>query len=489
MNDTFLVGVDLALSSVRVTAYDENGDVALSGRADVDEPSAEGWEAALREAAVYLPNERTVVSTVGTSGTVVPVDARGDAVFDPQWYYETAPEQEARLTDLDLAGELSARGVSLSASSPLAKILRLREEHPDRFDDVEWILSPATWLLYRLAVPEGERWTDLETDWTNALKFGADVTTRPPEWFEPLFDAVDVAVDLFPAIRAPGTFVGHAESRLAEEVGLAGAELYQGLTDGNASVLASGCLQPGDCSIVSASTSVVKYVSEEIEPHEALYYHRHPIEGYLPGAAFDSGVILRWFCERILDIDRDEGLELARGVDAGEEPRLFLQGNRSPFFDPEMGTTMFDLWPGEDRSTDEARGRLVRGIVSSIALSEYTYLPLLEEHFGRDIEEVRLVSGGEAGRDDPFSWWNTLRTSVWDREVLQMEPRATVGPLIPAALTASVYDDVDEASDRLLRVNGEVPVDDRLREEYRGRKEEFADDWSRVNDLYGRLDR
>lgn len=488
MNETFLVGVDLALSSVRVTAYDSGGDVALSGSAEITEPSVAGWEKALREAAVYLPQSRTIVSTVGTSGTVVAVDEHGNAVFEPKWYYETAPEQLEQLVIHELTDELAARGLSLSAASPLAKILELRERAPDRFDDVEWILSPATWLLYRLSIPDGDRWTDLETDWTNALKFGADITTPTPEWFEPLFDAVNVPLDLFPTIRAPGDTVGHAESTLAEEVGLADAELYHGLTDGNASVLASGCLHPGDCSIVSGSTSVIKYVSERIKPHEALYYHRHPIEGYLPGAAFDSGVVLRWFCEQVLDIDRERGLELARRVETGEEPRVYLQGNRSPFFDSRMGTTMVDLWPDDGRSVEETRGRLVRGIVSGIPLSEYTYFPLLEDLFGREINRIHLVSGGKAESDDPFSWWNTLRASIWDREVLKMEPRATVGPLIPAALTASVYTDVDEASDRLLRINGRVPHDSELREKYAPLKDQFACDWKRVNEMYEALE-
>ncbi|WP_129115422.1 hypothetical protein [Halegenticoccus tardaugens] len=274
---------------------------------------------------------------------MVAVDDRGESVFEPQWYYETAPDQAERLLDLDVADELSAKGVPLSAASPLAKILALRERHPGRFDEIKWILGPATWLLYRLRYPGGERWTDLETDWTNALKFGADVTGTTPGWFEPFFDAVDVSTDLFPTIRPPGTSIERAENETAADVGLADAELYQGLTDGNASVLAAGCLQPGDCSIVCGSTSVVKYVSDRVNPHEALYYHRHPIEGYLPGAAFDTGVVLRWFCTHVLGVSEARGLELARSIDAGDEPRAYLQGNRSLFFDPEMGTAVFDL--------------------------------------------------------------------------------------------------------------------------------------------------
>jgi xylulokinase len=489
MSDVHLVGIDLALSSVRVTAYDRYGDIVLSGTADVDEQTVSGWERALREAAVYLPESRTVVSTVGTSGTVVAVDEYGSPMFDPRWYYETEPKQAAQLGDLNIAKELSSKGYSLSATSPLAKILALRERSPNRFEDVEWILSPATWLLYRLRYPKGDRWRNLQTDWTNALKFGADITLNAPQWFESLFEAVGVSSDLFPSIQQPGTAAGHAESGLATDIGLADAELYQGLTDGNASVLASGCLYPGDCSIVCGSTSVVKYVSEEIEPHDALYYHRHPIEGYLPGAAFDTGVVLRAFCEQVLDISQEEGLKLARRVEPGDEPRIYLQGDRSPFFDPRVGTSLFDFWPEDGRSVDETRGQLVRGIATSIALSEYTYFPLLEEHFQNTVDRVHLVSGGESSGTDPFSWWNTLRASIWNREVLKMEPRTTVGPLIPAGIAAGIYESVDEASDRLLRVNGEVAADDRLRAEYESSKRRFADEWQAVAGLHDMIER
>lgn len=487
MSDVYLVGINLALSEVRVTAYNRGGDVVLSGRGEIREQSLAGWRRALHEAAVYLPKQRTIASTVGTSGTVITVDEQGEQVFEPQWYYETAPEQGERLRELDVADELAAKGISLSATSPLAKILALRERDPSRFNEVEWILSPATWLLYDLHYPDGSHWTNVETDWNNALKFGADITQESPTWFEPLFEAVNVSIDLFPTIRPPGSVVGHAESDIAADVGLANVELYQGLTDGNASVLAAGCLHPGDCSIVCGSTSVVKYVSEDIDPHEALYYHRHPIEGYLPGAAFDTGVVLQWFCSNVLDISKERGLELARRVEAGTEPRIYLKGDRSPFFDPEMGTTMMDLWPTDEQSVEKTRGRLVRGIITGIALSEYTYFPLLEDHFERELEKIHLVSGGEATGADPFSWWNMLRTSIWDREVQKMEPRTTAGALIPAALTASVYADVDEASKQLLRTNGTVPISENLQTVYEPIKDEFASEWEQVRDLYQEL--
>jgi len=484
MDDPQLVGIDLGTAGARTTAYDASGEVVLSGRSEIDRHTIEEWERALRSAALYLPSKRTICSVDSTSGTVVAVDEAGEPVFDPCMYYETAPAQAERLRSLGATHDLAERGLSLSATSPLPKILDLRERYPDRFETVEWLLSPTTWLLNRLKHAEGERWTDVRTDWTNALKFGADITQTPPEWFAPLFDRVDLPRHLLPAIEPPGTYVGTAESEFAEDIGLGGAELYQGMTDGNASALAAGGLEPGDYNITCGSTSVVKYVSESIEPHEALYFHRHPIEGYFAGAAAQTGTVLRWFCRTVFDISETRGLELAQRVAPGDEYEMILQADRSPFFDPTMGNSFFGIWPDSDLSTEEVRGRFLRGIATGIAMAEYTYLPLLESHFDTEIERVHLVSGGRAGGDDPVSWWNELRASIWNRETVQMEPRTTIGSLIPATLSAGLFDDVGEASSALLRSHGTLDSDPTLRDRYADARQSFSERWRAVNDYY-----
>lgn len=482
-DEMYLVGIDVGTTNIRVTAYDVDGTVLLSGTSTIDDPTLAGWERALREAAVHLPNERIVCSVDGTSGTVVLVDENGEQVFRPRMYHESAPKWGDVLRSLDVAEELSSKGVSLSATSPLAKILALRDEHPERFRRVEWILNPATWLLYRLHYTSGP-WREVETDWTNALKFGADVLGNDPAWFTPLFDAVDLSTDLLPRIRPPGSPIGHATSDLAMDAGLSDAELYLGMTDGNASALAAGCLEPGDCSVLCSPTSVVKYVAEQVDPHRSLYYHRHPIDGFIAGAAFETGVVLEWFCEHVLGVDQERGLELAQKVPAGEEYRTYLQGNRSPFFDPQMGMTILDLWAESATSPEHTRGRLVRGIATSIALAEYTYLPLIEDHFSTSIDRVQLVSSGSTDGSDPLGWWNVLRASLWNREVVRLEPRTTAGTLIPAALSASIYDDIEEANDSLLRSMGRVPVKDEVREMYAPHRDSFATEWSHLHSLY-----
>lgn len=479
-----LIGVHLGTSSVRVAVYDLEGELLESGETPLAEQTSVAWERALREATPPLPGSG-ICSVASTSGTAILVDEYGEPVFPPQMYYESVPEQAERLRQYESDDRPVNWDIVLSPTGPLAKVLRLRENHPERFEDVEWILSPTTWLLYRLRYGSSARWEDVETDWTNAMKFGADVTAPVPEWFDSLFGSTGLSRSLFPTIRPPGTYVGTAESQLADRTGFSGIKLFQGITDGSAFVLANGCLEPGDFSLTFGATSVIKFVSEAITPHEGLYYHRHPIDGYLPGASFESGNALRWFFDRVIDCTEERGLELANTVPPGEEYQMFPPGNHGPFFDPTVGSSILGLEYDTDLSTDEVHGRLARGLTTAIILAESTYISLIEDHFETPIDRVQIMNDGAPTHQEDYKWWNTLRSSIWNRPVVEMEPRTTVGPVIPATLITGMYGGVDEAMDSLLRRRSSVTPDPDLAAEYERRKDSYLDRWQSITQLTG----
>lgn len=491
MTEETMVGIDLGTSGVRVVAYDARGAVRAAGSADLRAQTTDAWLDALARATptADLPDGPVVLAVDSTSGTVVPVDRVGEAVHDPLMYHEVAPDWGERLGDTDAFRELADRGVTLGPTAPLAKLARLRERRPRAFETARWFLDPAAWLTYRLRYPEGEPWRDLRTDWTNARKFGADVLDRVPAWFEPAFEAVGVSTDRLPSVAAPGSPVGVAESGLAETLGLAGAALHLGVTDGNASALAMGCLAPGDCGVACGSTSVLKLVTEDYEPRESLYYHRHPVEGYLAGAAFESGSVVERVCDRLLGLPVTAALELAAEAPADAVPRFYPPGTRSPFFDAGMDPVVagIDVDPEGSRST--ARGRLVRGLAMGVALAEGSYLPTFDDLVG-GVDRVWLLGGGGVetddtgsdGQTDAYAWWDRLRAAVWNRTVVRVAPRTTAGAVLPAALEAGVYPDASTARDRLVHEEG--PVEPACPpERYADQRADYRERWAAARRL------
>jgi len=475
-----LVSVDLGTTGVRIEVYGENGSVKAYGSAKIKVQDTAEWINALKEA---MPNvrestEEKAVVIDSTSGSFIIVDSYGRPLSPPSMYYEKAVEEYEEIRSKPSTIEMERRGVTISATSPLPRIIKLMRREPDILRKARWILPPATWLTYRLIIPENSMWEDLEIDHTNALKFGEDITVDPPCWFKPLFDEAGVNLDLMPRIVGCGEYAGRAESRLADELGLYGAKVYHGITDGNASALASGCISPGDFSIGCGSTTVPKYVTKTMKIHPALYYHKHPIEGYLAGAAPVTGGFIDWFIEKIIGLDIGEAYRLAEVSEAGSEYLFFPQGDRSPFDNPKLAASILGLWPTSE-SREIIVGRIVRSMLLSITFLEYFYINLMEMLFGSTIGEVRITGGGSRSR-----FWNMIRASVYERKVKVMEERVCVGALIPVVIKTGLCETPEEAMKRFLRVVDIVDPNPMLTKVYKARRDRFYELWVKLKDFY-----
>ena len=476
-----LVGLDLGTSGVRFECYDTSGQILATGRSQIEEETVDEWVTTLI-AAVPKRNrpsssEDIVLSAQGTSGTALLLDEYGYDLFRPLMYYEKDVEQFRKIEKQKSVRSLAERGVSISVTSPLPKLLGIMKKYPDLFRKVRWILPATTWLLYRLACPEGEKWEDVSTDWTNALKFGADITREDPSWFRPLFEEAGIPMEMLPRIVPCGEELGIARSRLAEKLGLKGARIFQGMTDGNAAALAVGCMKDGDFGFSSGSATVIKYACSKMKPHEALYYHKHPFSGFLAGAAPVTLSTLKWFAEKIMGISVGKAFQLADMGDLRPEYVYFPQGDREPFHDPELGASFLKVWP-EDTSKEAARGRMFRSMVLGLTFFEYYYITLLEKLFNHEITEANITGGGTRS-----PWWNKLRASIYGVPVNVMDERPGIGALLPAVMRLGLFKDLREAQDSLLRVSGTYLPDKDLGAKYNGLRDTFLKRWQIVKEI------
>lgn len=476
---SFLIGLDLGTTGFRYECYDVEGNVLSSGRAELRGQTVEEWvKAFLKAVPSNPPYERggdVILSAQSTSGTIVLVDKFGKPVFEPLLYYEKAVEEFKELSRWISTKQLSDIGVSISSTSPLPKILRIKRRFPERFKDVRWILSPTTWLLYRLLIKEGEEWRDVETDWTNALKLGEDITGAKPRWFTPIFQDAGIDLDLLPRIVRCGKLIGEAQSQLSKKKGLKGARVYQGMTDGNASALAVGCLNNGDFGFSCGTTTAFKYVSPELKPHPAIYYHLHPVKGYLAGAAPVTAGMLEWFSKKIMGIETGEAFKLAEKASSrGELGLYFPQGDREPFNDPMLGASFLKLWPIEV-SSPEARGMMFNAMVLGLTFFEKYYITLFEGLFNKPITEAKITGGGTRSR-----WWNRIRASIYGFEVKVMDERSGIGAVMPAAMEEHLYPNYKEASEKLLRVVESFKPEQELASKYRKEERLFLKRWHAI---------
>jgi sugar (pentulose or hexulose) kinase len=296
--EQLVCGIDVGTSAVRVLVCTLSGEVRASGtcalapvRVDGSrrEQDADDWwravSSALKQAVENVPAATiAAVSVDATSGTFVPVERTLRPLGPGLMYNDGRATGYAERINAAAAGFCERHGYRFKDDFSLAKLLWLQEHDPD-FARVHCALHQSDFIVTQLA---GEI---TATDWSNALKSGADL--HEARWAD--FLAKDLGFDIskLPSrIVAPGTVIGTVSSKAAEGTGLAqGTSIVAGASDGTASLFACGAAEAGDFNTALGTTVSIRGIAPALihDPKGVLYSHRHPDGQWLPGAASNVG--------------------------------------------------------------------------------------------------------------------------------------------------------------------------------------------------------
>jgi sugar (pentulose or hexulose) kinase len=442
------LGVDLGTQGVRVVLVDDAGAVLGSGSAPLhrdtrdgdrhEQDPAEWWSAtcAATQEALADRGDRPIgaVAIDSTSGTLVVQDAAGRAAGPALMYDDRrAAAEAARVQEV---GEAlwTALGYRMQAS---------------------WALPKVAWLAARAAVPTGHRLAHqgdhiaarlaghpVPTDWSHALKTGYDLLGDA--WPADVLERLGIDPALLPPVVAPGERVGVVSEAAAGQAGIpAGTPIAAGMTDGCAAQVATAALAPGDWCSALGTTLVLKGATRELlrDPTGAVYCHRNPDGGWLPGGASSTGagVLARDLAGEDLDALTERARD--RGVPAGATYPLAGRGERFPFVADDA--TGFDVGGPSDPDPATRLQRVAHGVayVERLAFDGLAAL-------GADISGPVVATGG-ATRND---WWTQLRADVLQRPVAVPEHAGSaVGSAVLAAAPPGRLAETARAMVRIAR--------------------------------------
>ncbi|HEY9409594.1 MAG TPA: FGGY family carbohydrate kinase [Jiangellaceae bacterium] len=437
------MGVDVGTQSVRVVVVDDRGSALAFGSEPLHsrrmpdrlhEQDADRWwhavgRAARRARGQLGPADARLpvgaVAICSTSGTVLLTDHDG-AVASPALMYD-----DARAVD-----EVETiRRRSVGRTPP--------DTRPAPDVQLSWALPKIAWLL-RHATPEVRRRARVThsadfvaaqlvghavaTDASHALKSGYDVLAG--RWDQRLIDAAGADPRALPEVVVPGTELGRVSAEAAEHTAIpAGTPVVAGMTDGCAAQIAAGALAPGSWNSVLGTTLILKGVSEALieDPDGAVYSHRHPDAGWLPGGASNvgAGILSRDFPGADLDA-------LGRAARAFEPAGgviypLTARGERFPFVRPDA--TGFEL--GTFTGPAEHYAAILQGVAFVERLC-YEHLAGL----GADVTGPVSITGGAVRSE----YWSQVRADVLDRPLrLPTIPEPSFGmAVLASARTESV---------------------------------------------------
>jgi D-ribulokinase len=261
------------------------------------------------------------------------------------------------------------------------------------------------------------------TDVSTALKTGVEPGSL--QWPEAIESRLGIRRSLLAEVVLPGSPLGQLTGAAAAATGLpAGTPVVAGCTDGTAGCLASGARQVGDLNVTLGTTLVFKAISARplLDPAGAVYNHRHPAGGFLPGAASSTGA--EWTGTHLAGEDLDAlGQRSAERLPAGHIAYpLVKTGERFPFACPTA------IGFGLDRIADPAE-RFAAGM-EGVAFLERLGIERLEQ-LGLVVgPTVYATGGGVAGRT-----WLRIRAAVNGRTYCTPRyPQCAVGAAVLAAM-------------------------------------------------------
>lgn len=398
-------GIDLGTQSVRVLLADGEGKVVAAASSPLEsaryggvrhEQDAEGWWRAVGEAARHATadagGEVEAISICSTSGTIVLTDTKGAPCTPALMYDDGRAVEEADL--IQRAGrELWDRlGYRVQRSFALPKLLWLLRAGYGGGD--RRLLHSADFVASRLAGGS------VASDWSHALKTGYDLVEQ--RWPGEVLQEIGVRQEMLPEVVRPGAVIGEVCARAARHTGFArGTVIRAGMTDGCAAQIAAGTFEEGRWNSVLGTTLALKGVSRELlkDPGGAVYCHKHPDGGWLPGGASNTGagILSEQFHGRDLaELDRQAE---NRGTSTAVIYPLTSKGERFPFAAPEaLG---FELGVPQD---EVDRYRAILEGVAFVERLGFSYLKSL----GAEILRPVTFTGG-ATRS---LFWSQLRSDV-----------------------------------------------------------------------------
>ena len=463
------VGIDLGTQSVRVVLLREDGTVVSSGTAPLGSSRAEGgrheqdpaewWEAVGRAAREATGGFEGVavdgLSICSTSGTFLLADARGRPLTPALMYDDGRAGEEAELA-LHAGAELwDLLGHGMQRSWALPKLAWLARRGETK--GAARFMHQADYVGFRLAG------RPVATDWSHALKTGYDLLGD--RWPEGVMEQLSIPVGILPPAVRPGTEIGSVSEEASDHTGLpAGAPIRAGMTDSCAAQIGAGALVEGRWNSVLGTTLALKGVSPELvrDPTGAVYCHRHPDGGWLPGGASNTGagVISERFSGRDLDALGERAGE--RGPATVAVYPLSTEGERFPFADPEARG--FELGQPEDEVD------LYRAILEGVAFVEQLCFAHLGSLGAEATGPVALTGGGSKSR-----LWSQIRADVLGLPVVVP---ASAEPSVGMAILARAgTGSVGETAARMSKVLERFEPDGEARERLAPNFERLADEF------------
>jgi gluconokinase len=450
MTAQYFLGVDIGTTSTKAIIFSTTG--AIKGKGNQEYPllaPQSGWAeqepdvifkavvAAIQEAIAQSGLTKTQIAAISFSGamhSVIAVNEKGYPLTNALiWADNRSTAQTERLKQDGTGSRIYQRtGTPIHPMSPLPKLMWLREERPELFQQTSKFISIKEYVLHQ--------WTDcFVVDYSMASTTGL-FNLEHLQWDE---EAIAVAGINRQQLSdpVPTTHVLRGiKPRYAEAMNIdPQTPIVIGATDGVLANLGVGAIAPHKVAITIGTSSAIRTVVPKplTDPQGRTFCYALTEDRWvIGGPSNNGGIVLRWmrdnFCQREIEQAKQKGVDPyelmvqeAMQVPPGADGLLclpFLSGERAPYWNADARGVFFGV------SLHHTRSHFIRAVMEGVLFAVYSINLALQELAG-PAQEIR-ASGGFA-RSRP---WRQMMADVFGYAVLI--PEVYEGSAFGAAVLA-----------------------------------------------------
>lgn len=439
---SYVLGVDLGTSAVKVSAVDRNGNIVAQQSFDYElsnpkpgysEQNPEDWVSGTTVAIVRLilkdgikPEEIEGISYSGQMHGLVLLD-ENNQVLRPAILWNDTRTTKQREEILETMGD---EYINITRNQPLEgftlpKILWVKENEPNIFAKAKTFLLPKDYLRYRMTGKIQMEYSDA------AGTVLLDVAKK--QWSETICNKFGIPVSMCsPLIESIG-YAGNISESYSLFSGMStSTKVFGGAADNAAGAVGSGILAP-NMVMASIGTSgvVLKYEdNSDVDYQGKLHFFNHaiPDKFYTMGVTLAAGYSLSWLKKTFgPNEDFTSFVSTAGDSTVGANGLIFtpyIVGERTPHADADIRGSFIGV-DGTDKRSD-----FVRAVLEGIIYSFADIMDIFEEK-GQDFDTVVSIGGGAKS---PL--WLQIQADIFNRKVVSLKNEQ--GPGMGAAMLAAV---------------------------------------------------
>ena len=482
------IGVDLGTSAVKLLVMDETGDIKKIVSKEYplffpdpgwSEQKPEDWFEKSMEGIKELTAEcdKSQVAGISFGGQMhglVALD-KDDNVIRPAilWNDGRTGEETEYLNEVIGKDKLSEYTANIAfAGFTAPKILWMKKHEPENFEKIAKIMLPKDYLAYKLS---GSFCTDV-SDASGMLLM--DVKNRCLS--KEMMAICGITEDKLPKLYESYEVVGTLKKEIAGELGFSeNVKVIAGAGDNAAAAVGTATVGDGGCNI-SLGTSGTLFISSKkfgVDKNNALHSFDHADGNYhLMGCMLSAASCNKWWMDEILKT-KDYPAEQAGITRLGENHVFYLpylMGERCPHNDPSARAAFIGM------SMDSTREDMTQAVLEGVAFGLRDSLEVARS-IGVNPERTKICGGGAKS---PL--WRKIIANVMNMKVdlIESEEGPGYGAAILAAVGCGVFDSVEEAAKKLVKVTGTEEPDLELVQKYEERYQEFKKLYPALKGIY-----